>query len=450
MSIEVKVPALPESVTEATVVGWHKKPGDRVTRDENLVDLETDKVVLEVPAPRDGILGKILKDEGATVAADEVLARLEQGETNTQDAADNQAEEPASAHDEDGSKAPSPAPGQGDDEAKSRTVESDAAAQRNDNLSPAVRRMVVEHELDPTQIEGTGRDGRITKEDIIRHLASHEQPTPGKDESPGESAETEQASHQSAQSSKSAASEARWTPSTDPSKRPERRAPMTRLRQRIAERLVEAQQSTAMLTTFNECNMQPIMSLRNRYKERFERHHGIKLGIMSFFVKTVIEALKRFPAVNASIDGKDIIYHGYYDIGIAVSTERGLLVPVLRDADQLGFAEIEQAIADFGRRARESKIHIDELTGGTFTITNGGVFGSLMSTPILNPPQSGILGMHKIQDRPVVENAAVAVRPMMYLALSYDHRIIDGREAVQFLVTIKELIEDPSRLLLEV
>ncbi|EAR22364.1 2-oxoglutarate dehydrogenase complex dihydrolipoyllysine-residue succinyltransferase [Nitrococcus mobilis] len=443
MSIEVKVPALPESVTEATVVGWHKKPGDRVARDENLVDLETDKVVLEVPAPEDGVLGKILKDEGATVVADEVLACLEQGETNSQ------AERPASAKGEDDNRAPGPTSRQGsDDAARDRTAEPDATPHRNDNLSPAVRRMVAEHELDPARIEGTGRDGRIIKEDVIRHLASHEQPAPEQDESPDGTAGTEQAPRQSARPPTSETSEARWTPST--SERPERRAPMTRLRQRIAERLVEAQQNTAMLTTFNECNMQPIMSLRNRYKERFERYHGIKLGIMSFFVKTVIEALKRFPAVNASIDGKDIIYHGYYDIGIAVSTERGLLVPVLRDADQLGFAEIEQAIADFGRRARESKIHIDELTGGTFTITNGGIFGSLMSTPILNPPQSGILGMHRIQDRPVVENAAVTVRPMMYLALSYDHRIIDGREAVQFLVTIKELLEDPSRLLLEV
>ncbi len=450
MSIEVKVPALPESVTEATVVGWHKKAGDRVTRDENLVDLETDKVVLEVPAPRDGILDKILKEEGATVTADDVLARLEQGETNARDAADDQAEEPMSANDEEGNKKPNPTPNQDDDELRNRTAESAAAAQRTDNLSPAVRRMVAEHELDPTQIEGTGRNGRLTKEDVIRHLESHEQTASGKGDSSGASPETGPASRQSEQPSKSATRETHRISSTELSERPQRRAPMTRLRQRIAERLVEAQQSTAMLTTFNECNMQPIMSLRNLYKERFERHHGIKLGIMSFFVKTVVEALKRFPAINASIDGKDIIYHGYYDIGVAVSTERGLLVPVLRDADQLSFAEIEQAIANFGRRARESKIHIDELTGGTFTITNGGIFGSLMSTPILNPPQSGILGMHKIQDRPVVENGTVAVRPMMYLALSYDHRIIDGREAVQFLVTIKELIEDPSRLLLEV
>lgn len=450
MSIEIRVPALPESVTEATVVSWHKKPGDRVARDENLVDLETDKVVLEVPAPHDGVLDKIVKNEGDTVTANDVLARLEQGtaarenEENTAAAAQNQNSEASVAeHD---------LPGERAHEAPSRPAESKPAALGDENLSPAVRRLVAEHDLDPIRIEGTGRSGRITKEDVLRHLAAQEQPPSPNNKPQGQSAVAEAAPSrpQSTPATAGESSEPRWTALTDLSKRPERRAPMTRLRQRIAERLVEAQRTTAMLTTFNESNMRPIMELRSKHKERFERFYGTKLGFMSFFVKAALEALKRFPAVNASIDGKDIIYHGYYDIGIAVSTERGLVVPVLRDADQMSFAEIEKAIADFGRRARDGKINIDELTGGTFTLTNGGIFGSLLSTPILNPPQSGILGMHKIQDRPVVENGQITVCPMMYLALSYDHRIIDGREAVQFLGTIKELIEDPPRLLLEI
>ncbi|MDN5871491.1 MAG: 2-oxoglutarate dehydrogenase complex dihydrolipoyllysine-residue succinyltransferase [Nitrococcus sp.] len=444
MSIEIKVPALPESITEATIVGWHKQPGDRVERDENLVDLETDKVVLEVPAPCDGVLDKILKNEGDTVTANEVLARLEQASASGEDeqasgtaesAADEAGERGVRSEGADKSRGPQPTPAK-------------AGAGGDEHLSPAVRRMVSEHDLDPSRIEGTGRTGRITKEDVLRHLAAQEDAR--SNETQNQSAMAEAVPWRQSARARESSEEPRRTSLTDLSNRPERRAPMTRLRQRIAERLLEAQQTTAMLTTFNESNMRPIMELRHRHKERFERSYGIKLGIMSFFVKAAIEALKRFPAVNASIDEKDIIYHGYYDLGIAVSTERGLLVPVLRDADQMSFAEIETAIADFARRARDGKINIDELTGGTFTLTNGGIFGSLLSTPILNPPQSGILGMHKIQDRPVVENGEIAVCPMMYLALSYDHRLIDGREAVQFLAMIKELIEDPSRLLLEI
>lgn len=454
MSIEVKVPALPESITEATVVSWHKKPGDRVERDENLVDLETDKVVLEVPAPHDGVLDKILKEEGETVTADEILARLKQG-TAAREGAENETTTAMGEKNEAGvakrdtrDERPSEARTQ---PTQAAPLEKTATPSGDENLSPSVRRLVAEHDLDPSRIEGTGRSGRITKEDVLRHLAAQEQPSREKTDSRSDAAVAEAApSPRSTAEPLDESSKPSWTSLTDLSKRPERRAPMTRLRQRIAERLVEAQRTTAMLTTFNESNMRPIMDLRRKHKERFERFYGTKLGIMSFFVKAAIEALKRFPAVNASIDGNDIIYHGYYDLGIAVSTERGLLVPVLRDADQMSFAEIEKVIADFGRRARDGKINIDELTGGTFTLTNGGIFGSLLSTPILNPPQCGILGMHKIQDRPVVENGQIIVCPMMYLALSYDHRIIDGREAVQFLGTIKELLEDPSRLLLEI
>ncbi|HKJ95490.1 MAG TPA: 2-oxoglutarate dehydrogenase complex dihydrolipoyllysine-residue succinyltransferase [Gammaproteobacteria bacterium] len=435
MSIEVKVPALPESVSEATVVTWHKQKGDSVERDENLVDIETDKVVLEVPAPEDGVLGDVLKNEGDTVTADEVIARLEEGGAGGSDAG------------EDSEEAGSGEEAAASDGKAAEGGSSSRVADVNDDLSPAVRRMVAEYELDPSSIEGTGRDGRITKEDVQRYLdAGGEQEA----RAPASSGGGGQGTSEAARASAEAPAKAPQTPAAPEGERPERRVPMTRLRQRIAERLVEAQQTAAMLTTFNEVNMKPVMDIRSRYKDSFQSTHGIKLGFMSFFVKAAVEALKRFPAVNASIDGKDVMYHGYYDIGIAVSTERGLLVPVLRDADQMSYAEIEAAITDFGKRAREGKIGIDELTGGTFTITNGGIFGSLLSTPILNPPQSGILGMHKIQDRAMVENGEVVVRPMMYLAHSYDHRIIDGREAVQFLVTIKDMLEDPARLLLEV
>ncbi|ABI57948.1 2-oxoglutarate dehydrogenase complex dihydrolipoyllysine-residue succinyltransferase [Alkalilimnicola ehrlichii MLHE-1] len=422
MSIEVKVPPLPESVSEATVVAWHKQPGDAVSRDENLVDLETDKVVLEVPAPADGVMGERFKNEGDTVTADEVLGKLEEGAAPAK--AESKPAEAAPAPKQEAASAPAPKPAEA-------PAAASAPAEDLADLPPAARRLVEENNLDPKQIPGTGRAGRITKEDVVRFMKGETQPV------------------QQPAAGQPAAAAAPQV-SADAADRPEKRVPMTRLRQRIAERLVEAQQTAAMLTTFNEVNMQPVMNTRGQYKDKFEKTHGIKLGFMSFFVKAAVEALQRFPAVNASIDGKDIMYHGYYDVGIAVSSPRGLVVPVLRDADQMSFAEIEAKIAEFGQKAREGKLSMEELTGGTFTITNGGIFGSLLSTPILNPPQSGILGMHKIQERPMAENGQVVIRPMMYLAHSYDHRIIDGREAVQFLVTIKECLEDPTRLLLEV
>lgn len=441
MSVDIKVPPLPESVSEATVATWHKKPGDPVTRDENLVDLETDKVVLEVPSPGDGVLEECLKGEGETVTAEEVLGRIKEGAAASPELAPAaEASQPAEAE-ESAPEAPAgPAPAT---EAPAAEAQRPAppAAQTSaepggarsahadlDSLSPAVRRLVEQHALEPGRIPATGPGGRITKEDVLTYL----------DRQPSRQAES------------AAAPAAAPAAGAAGGERPAERVPMTRLRQRIAERLVEAQSTAAMLTTFNEADMQAVMDLRARYRERFEKAHDVRLGFMSFYVKAVVEALKRFPAVNASIDGTDIIYHGYYDIGIAVSSPRGLVVPVLRDADRLTFAEIEKQINDFGQRAREGKLAMDELTGGTFTITNGGVFGSLVSTPILNPPQSGILGLHKIQERPVAEDGQVVVRPMMYLAHTYDHRIIDGREAVQFLVAVKECIEDPARLMLEV
>jgi 2-oxoglutarate dehydrogenase E2 component (dihydrolipoamide succinyltransferase) len=400
VSIEVKVPQLPESVADATLVAWHKKAGDSVRRDENLVDLETDKVVLEVPAPSNGTIKEIKVDDGATVTSGQLLALLEPGEVSEQPAA----------------KAPAaPAP-----EEQAAKPEGDGARK----LGPAVRKLVEEHDLDPSAIRGSGRDGRITKGDVLEYLAS----------GAPSSAEEEEVSEAVAPAGP----------------RAESRVAMTRLRARIAERLVEAQHTAAMLTTFNEVDMSAVIDLRRRYQERFVGRHDIKLGFMSFFVKASIEALRAFPVVNASIDGTDVIYHEYFDIGVAVSTDRGLIVPVLRNAEAMSFAGIETAIADFGRRARGGEIGIEELTGGTFTITNGGIFGSLMSTPILNPPQSAILGMHKIQERPMAVGGEVVVRPMMYLALTYDHRIVDGREAVQFLVSLKEHLEDPARLLLQI
>lgn len=392
MSIEVKVPNLPESVADATVVTWHKKPGEAVKRDENLVDLETDKVVLEVPAPADGVLKDILKNTGSVVKAEEVLAVLEAGAAIPEKSSVAKADVVSSA------------------------VKSDEAV-----AGPAARRAANELDVKLEQIKGTGKDGRITREDIIN------------------------------QANKGESQQSTTSPATRlAGDRVEQRVPMTRLRARIAERLLDAQHNAAILTTFNEINLQKVMELRARYKDVFEKKHGVRLGFMSFFARAVIEALKRFPTVNASIDGNDIVYHGYFDIGIAVSTERGLVVPILRDADKKNFAAIERAVADFGRKARDGQITIEEMTGGTFTITNGGVFGSLLSTPIINPPQSAILGMHKIEERPVVENGQIVIRPMMYVALSYDHRIIDGKESVGFLVTIKEFLEDPARLLLDV
>jgi 2-oxoglutarate dehydrogenase E2 component (dihydrolipoamide succinyltransferase) len=414
MSIEVKVPQLPESVADATLVAWHKSPGDRVSRDENLADLETDKVVLEVPAPADGVLQEIRITDGTTVTAGEVLAILEAGATGK--------EEPAPAGPAPAKEAAEEAAGEPAEEA-----ESGKAAGR---LSPAVRRLLDEHGLEATEIRGSGRDGRISKADVMDYLEKRPPgPAPAARPAP-------------------AAPAARPAPSARGS-REERRVPMTRMRARIAERLVEAQATAAMLTSFNEVDLGAVMDIRKRYRDSFEKKHGVRIGFMSFFAKAAIEALRKFPVVNASIEGGDVVYHDYYDLGIAVSTDRGLMVPVLRDADLMSFADIERAIGDFATRARDGKIGVDELTGGTFTITNGGVFGSLMSTPILNPPQSAILGMHKIQDRPMVVNGEIRVRPMMYIALTYDHRIIDGREAVQFLVSIKESLEDPARLLIQ-
>ncbi len=409
MRIEVRVPVLPESVAEGTLLNWHKSPGDAVSRDENLVDIETDKVVLDVPAPQDGVLVEVLKNEGDEVTGEEVIAVLD---TEAKaDAAAPAAEAPAA-------------------EAKP------AAAP---DLSPAVRKLVAEHNLDPSKISGSGKGGRIIKEDVLNHLeAQKSAPAPA----PAAPAAAPTAAPAPAPAA---------TPAVPLGERTEQRVPMTRLRARIAERLVEAQSTAAMLTTFNEVNMQPVMELRKRYKDKFEKDNdGVRLGFMSFFIKAAIAGLQRYPEVNASIDGSDIVYHGYYDIGVAVSGPRGLVVPILRDTDAMSFADIEGGITEFGKKAQAGQLTMEDLTGGTFTISNGGVFGSLVSTPILNPPQSAILGMHKIQERPVVENGEIVIRPMMYLALTYDHRIIDGREAVRFLVTIKEALEDPARLLLQV
>lgn len=426
MSIEVLVPNLPESVSDATLATWHKKPGDRVDKNENLVDLETDKVVLEVPAPDSGILREIRKENGSTVVAGEVLAVLE----------------PQAMRE------PQAVQSQGAEAVETAAPETDEAySDATPALSPSVRRLIFEKNIDPAGIKGTGKNGRITKTDILDYLESHKlpeaeieppkpevMPAPAKPEIPAKPEKPKQAEPAA--------------PSLN--LRPEQRVPMTRLRAKIAERLLQAQQNAAMLTTFNEVNMQNVIDLRDQYKYRFEQKHHVKLGFMSFFVKASIEALKRFPAVNASIDDNDIIYHGYYDIGIAVTTPRGLIVPVLRDADQLDFAGIERSIADFGEKGRNATLGYEDLKGGTFTITNGGIFGSMLSTPILNPPQCAILGMHAIKERPVVENGQIVARPIMYLALSYDHRLVDGRDAVQFLVTIKECLEAPAHLLLNI
>ena len=423
MTVEVKVPSLPESVSDGTLVNWKKKPGEAVKRGENLVDLETDKVVLDIPAPADGVLGPILRQEGDIVTTGDVIATLEEG-------AVAQAAAPAAA------PAPTPvaavpAPAA---PAAAFTAEVDL-----EGLSPAVRRLAAEHGLDIGKIPGSGRSGRVTKADVLAFIEARKSGAPAPVAAPAVAAPA---------SAPVAAPAAPLAP--DALGRLEQRVPMTRLRARIAERLLQAKNTTAMLTTFNEINMKPVMDLRNRYKDTFEKKHGVRLGFMGFFVKAVVEALKRFPAVNGSIDGNDIIYHGYYDIGVAVSSPRGLVVPILRDVDQMSLADIERTIGEFGKKAKEGTLTVEEMTGGTFTITNGGVFGSLMSTPILNPPQSGILGMHATKDRPVAENGQVVIRPMMYVAHSYDHRIIDGREAVTFLVTVKECIEDPARLILNV
>lgn len=403
MSIEIKAPTFPESVQDGTIATWHKKPGEAVSRDELIVDIETDKVVLEVVAPADGSLSEILKGEGDTVLSNEVIAVFVEGA----------AAAPAAKQE---AKTEAPA------------AEAKPAASGEKLVNPAARKMASENNVNPADVSGTGKDGRVTKEDVANHLKS---------------------APANASASKAAAPA---VPAMEAvGDRVEKRVPMTRLRKRIAERLLEASNTTAMLTTFNEVNMGPIMELRAKYKDQFEKaHNGTRLGFMSFFVKAAVEALRRFPAVNASIDNNDIVYHGYQDIGVAVSTDKGLVVPVLRNAENMGLATIENTIRDFGLRARDGKLGIEEMSGGTFTITNGGVFGSLLSTPILNLPQSAILGMHKIQERPMAVNGEVKILPMMYLALSYDHRLLDGKEAVQFLVAIKDLLEDPARILLEI
>ena len=404
MLVEVKVPALSESVAEATLLSWHKKQGEFVKRDENLIDIETDKVVLELPAPASGVLSKVIKGDGGTVASNEVIATI-----------DTDAKAPAGAAAT--AVAASPPP---------KAAAAPVAKTEPPTVMPSAKKIAADNNLDTTQIGGTGRGGRVTKEDVTNQL---QVPVPAAKPS---------------------------VPLPSPvnidrvlGDRPEQRVAMSRLRQRVAQRLVESQSTAAILTTFNEINMQPVMDLRNRYKDKFEKEHGVKLGFMSFFVKAAVHALKKFPVVNASVDGTDIVYHGYFDVGIAVGSPRGLVVPILRNCDQMSFADVEKQITDFGKRAQDGKLTIEELTGGTFSISNGGVFGSMLSTPIINPPQSAILGVHATKDRAVVENGQIVIRPMNYLALSYDHRIIDGREAVLFLVAVKDALEDPARLLLE-
>jgi 2-oxoglutarate dehydrogenase E2 component (dihydrolipoamide succinyltransferase) len=406
MLIEVKVPQLSESVAEATLLAWHKKAGEYVKRDENLVDIETDKVVLETPAPESGVLVKIVKVDGGTVTSNEVIAQIDT------EGKPSQAETPAPK--------------------AVQKEEAPAGGKASATALPAAQKLAAEKKVDTGAISGTGRGGRVTKGDVLEAIqgaqpAAKTPPAPVVQRAPA--------------------------PSVDLGalgERPEQRVPMSRLRARIAERLVQSQSTAAILTTFNEVNMQPVMDLRNRYKERFEKEHGVKLGFMSFFVKAAVYALKKYPVVNASVDGNDIVYHGYYDIGMAVGSPRGLVVPIIRNADQLSLAEIEKTIADFGKRAQDGKLTIEELTGGTFSISNGGVFGSMLSTPIINPPQSAILGVHATRDRPVAENGQVVIRPINFLALSYDHRIIDGREAVLSLVAMKEALEDPARMLLDI
>lgn len=400
MDIQIKVPVLPESVSEATLVSWQKQPGDQVRLDELLIEIETDKVVLEVVATEAGVLKEILAPDGAKVSAEQVIGVLAAGATANAD---------------------KPAVTNPQEQAQPVAIIDDAS------LSPAVRKLLQENGIAPGLISGTGKAGRILKEDVLEHLKVRQKPAPSGND--GKAAEP---------------------PLALLGLRPEERVPMTRIRARIAERLVQAQRTAAILTTFNEVNMRPVMDLRARYKDTFQQRHGAKLGFMSFFVKASVDALRRYPLVNAAVDGQDIVYHGYYDIGVAISAPRGLVVPILRDADSLSFAAIEKKIADFGQQAQDNKLALDDLLGGTFSISNGGIFGSMLSTPILNPPQSAILGMHNIVERAVVENGAIVVRPVMYLALSYDHRIIDGREAVSFLVAIKQVLEDPARLLLEV
>jgi len=412
MAIDIKVPVFPESVTEGTLVVWHKRPGDLVKQGDILADVETDKVVFEVPATASGVLETALAAEGDTVLSGQAIARVV--EKHVVETATEPEDETADT---------------------GRNLGRSANNSGEVIITPSARKLIKERGLSSESITGTGKDGRILKEDVLRYL---EKRFPA--QAPVEEIEKTPAKPVSAEAG----------PEISADGRPEKRVPMSRLRARIAERLVEAQRNAALLTTFNEVNMHPVMELRQRHRESFEREHGVRLGFMPFFVKATVEALKRFPELNASIDGSDIIYHGYYDVGIAVGSDRGLVVPIIRNADRKNMAQIEALIRQFGDKAKEGKLTMEDITGGTFTITNGGVFGSMLSTPIINPPQSGILGMHKIQERPVAENGQVVIRPIMYLALSYDHRIVDGKEAVQFLVTIKELLEEPARMLLEV
>jgi 2-oxoglutarate dehydrogenase E2 component (dihydrolipoamide succinyltransferase) len=416
--IEVKVPQLSESVAEATLLSWHKKQGESVKRDENLIDIETDKVVLELPAPADGVLASITKSDGASVVAGEVIATIDTEASVAIPAAANQ---PPAAKPQPAAVQPTAAP-------------SPAVAKDDPRLMPAARKLVEEQGVDPSKITGSGRDGRITKADVQEQIA--------------------RSSAGGAPAPAPAAGVLSQTPATVNvdqilGDRPEQRVPMSRLRARVAERLLQSQAQNAILTTFNEVNMQPVMDLRKKFQDRFEKEHGVRLGFMSFFVKAAVYALKKYPVINASVDGNDIVYHGYFDIGVAVGSPRGLVVPILRDADQLSFAQIEKKIGEFGKRAGEGKLSIEDLTGGTFSISNGGVFGSMLSTPIINPPQAAILGVHATKERPVVEDGQIVIRPMNYLAMSYDHRIIDGREAVLALVAIRDALEDPARLLLE-
>jgi len=423
MLIEVKVPQLSESVAEASLVTWHKKEGDAVARDENLIDIETDKVVLETPAPDAGVLVKIVKGNGSAVTSGDVIAQID---TDAKAAAG--APKAAAA-------APKPA-------AKPAAPAADAAA---GIVMPAARKLMEEKGIDAAQVTGTGRGGRVTKGDVLEAMSA---PAPSRPPAPPAAA--------SIPAAPAVAKPALPQPPAPVdveaivAERPEQRVPMSRLRARVAERLVQSQSTAAILTTFNEVNMAPVMELRKRYQDKFEKEYGVRLGFMSFFVKAAVQALRKYPVLNASVDGNDIVYHGYFDIGIAVGSPRGLVVPILRDADQLSLANIEKKIAEFGAKAKDGKLTIEELTGGTFSISNGGVFGSMLSTPIINPPQSAILGIHATKDRPVVENGQIVVRPINYLAMSYDHRIIDGREAVLGLVTMKEALEDPARLLLDI
>ena len=446
MAIEIKAPVFPESVADGTIATWHKKAGEFCKRDELLVDIETDKVVLEIVAPVDGVLQNIIKQEGDVVLSEEVIGVLSDEVVATESAPSNVLKQ-------------------------STSVSASAIVDTSEDapLSPAARKAAEVHGVDPSGIAGSGKNGRVTKEDIMTAAANvHQQnavsvqstervPTqyvmqqpvaPASAPAPAPASVSPLAS--TAQHSPSVSNPGQVVLFSETGERIEKRVPMTRLRQKVAQRLVEAQQTAAMLTTFNEVNMEPVMTLRARSKEAFEKRHGVRLGFMSFFVKACVEALKRQPGVNASIDGNDIVYHGYQDVGVAVSSERGLVVPVLRNTENMGLADIESQIRTFGQKAKDGKLTIDEMMGGTFTISNGGVFGSLLSTPILNPPQSAILGMHKIQDRPVVIDGEIVIRPMMYLALSYDHRLLDGKEAVTFLVTIKGLLEDPARILLDI